>query len=138
MDAMVGRWQGQSNMMGVKMNDTVNISWVLNHQFLTIQLESKAANDTSNHYEGMGLFGVEPNNKVKAWWFDSWGVPAVSTGTGTTQNNKFFLKDGNQMFNEERTFEINGNELIMHAKGSMNMNGKTTPFEQAVVYKKQG
>lgn len=136
LDSMVGTWKGESDMMGEKMNDTIKISWSLNHQFLEMELHSKAANNPNNHYEGRGIFGIDQNGKVKAWWFDSWGAPAVATGEGDFQNNQLVINDSNPMFKEERSFQVTGNQMLMHAKGSMNMNGKETPFDQSVTYRR--
>ncbi|MBA2654808.1 MAG: hypothetical protein H0U71_07050 [Gammaproteobacteria bacterium] len=136
LESMVGTWQGQSNMMGTKMNDTIKIYWALNHQFLVTELKAVAVDNANNTYEGMGMYGIDKEGKVKIWWFDSWGAPTVTTGKGVTQNNELIINDSNSRFNEVRSFKVNGNEMTMHAKGSMNVNGKNEPFQQTVVYKK--
>jgi hypothetical protein len=137
LDSMVGTWQSESDMMGVKMKDTLNISWALNHQFLKTELSAQAIDNPNIRYDGLGLFGVDKNNHLKTWWFGNWGASSVSTGTGTTQNNQLVLKDGNAEFKQERTFRISANEMIMDVKGTMTKDGKEVPFEQHVVYKKQ-
>lgn len=135
-DAMVGHWTGESDMMGTKMQDELNIRWALNHQFLIMDLKST---DTKNNmtYEGMGVFGVDAKNKAKTWWFDSWGAETTSKGVGEFSENKLVLHDGNAMFKETRSFEIKGDQMTMHAKGSMTWQGKTTPFDVTTVYTKK-
>lgn len=133
-DSMVGTWKGVSNMRGTQMNEVLTISWSINHQFLMLKLMAQAADNPSNHYEGLGMFGFDNNGNVMTWWFDSWGAPAVSVGTGTTQNNQFVLNDSNSMFKEQRTFQINGNQMTVHGKGSMTLDGKVIPIDKTVTY----
>lgn len=138
-DAMVGTWSGESEMKGIKMKDTIEIRWALNHQFVIFDLKSEALDDPKHTYEGKGVFGIDEKGNAKTWWFDSWGALAVSTGTGKFVNdNKLELQDGNAKYKENRTFEIDSskNEMIMKAKGTMEMNGKKHSFEQNTVYKK--
>jgi hypothetical protein len=137
-NSMIGTWQGQSDMMGTKMNDTLNIQWSLNHQFITMQLAAQGIQQPQNTYEGMGIFGIDSKGAPKTWWFDSWGASAAATGTGKFSGNKLILADSNAMFNEIRTFDINGDKMIMTAKGTMMMDGKKTPFDQQVVYTRKG
>lgn len=135
-DTMVGTWEGESNMMGEKTKDTVKISWTLNHQFIMMELKSVGVNNPKIQYEGLGIFGLDQKAQAKTWWYDSWGADAISTGNGHFTNNSLVIKDGNTMFKEVRSFSVKGNEMTMSAKGSMKMNGKETPFNQTVVYKK--
>jgi hypothetical protein len=135
-DSMVGTWTGESDMMGVKMNDTLNISWSLNHQYLIVKLDAKNPSKPEQHYEGLGLFGQDPTGTIKSWWFDSWGAKSAATGSGKIQNNQLVINDGSPHFKEQRSFQVDGNQMTMHAKGNMIVDGKTTPFEQTVVYKK--
>jgi len=136
-DAMVGSWSGESEMMGSKKHDEVNIDWALNHQYIIMKLMATDVNQPNIKYEGMGVLGVSKNGKVKNWWFDSWGADAMSTGMGVFGDNKLTLIDGNSMFHEIRTFEIKGNEMTMHAKGTMVQNGKKMPFDVTTVYTKK-
>lgn len=136
LDGMVGSWKGESDMMGEKANDNVQISWTLDHQYLIMKLDSVSQKDPKKQYKGLGLIGLNKTGEVKIYWFDNWGAESVSTGTGKIEGNKLIFKDGNAMFKEQRSFTINGNQMQMQAKGTMNINGKDTPFEQAVTYKK--
>lgn len=133
---MVGTWSGESDMMGEKTKDTVKISWTLNHQFILLELKSQGINNSKLQYEGMGIFGVDEKGQAKTWWYDSWGASAIATGSGRFEGNSLVIKDSNGMFKEVRTFNVNGNEMSMTAKGSMKTNGKDQPFEQKVLYKK--
>jgi hypothetical protein len=136
-DAMVGTWQGKSNMNGKEMQELVKMHWALNHQFLVMEVKATGIDDPKMKYEGMGMFGIDAQGKAKTYWFDGWGVDHVSTGSGVFSDNKLDLTDGNANFKETRSFEINGRKMVMHAKGTMTWQGKETSFDQTTVYKKQ-
>lgn len=137
-DAMVGTWHGDANMMGKKMREKLDIRWGLDHQFLFVRLEATSIENPAIKYKGLGIFGIDSTGKAKTWWFDNWGASAVSTGEGSFDNNKLTLNDSNPMFQETRNFEINGNTMTMHAKGSMRWQGKDMPFDETTVFKKGG
>lgn len=136
-DAMVGTWQGDSDMMGKKMHEVMKARWGLNHQYLIVELKATGVDQPKMKYEGMGLFGVDSQGKAKTFWFDNWGADAASVGSGEFGDNKLEMKDSNAMLNETRTFEIKGKELIMHAKGTSKWQGKETTFDVTTVYKKK-
>jgi hypothetical protein len=136
-DAMVGTWEGDSNAMGKKMHDRIEIRWGLNHQFIILKLKAIDVKHPKMMYEGLGIFGVDAQNKAKTFWFDSWGADAVSSGSGTFSDNKLEISDSNAMFKETRTFEIKGEKIIMHAKGTTKWQGKETSFDITTVYKKK-
>jgi hypothetical protein len=136
-DAMCGQWAGESNMMGMKMKQDVNIRWDLDHQFIFMEVKAVGTTDPNMKFSGLGIFGVDKDGKAKLWWFDCWGASSVSTGDGTFEDNKLTMKDGNEMFSETRTFVTNGNEMTMSAKGTMKMGGQEMPYEESVVYKKK-
>jgi hypothetical protein len=136
-ESMCGEWTAESDMMGMKMKQDVNIHWDLDHQFIFMELKSVGITNPNVKYSGLGVFGVDKDGKAKSWWFDNWGASAVAFGSGTFEDNKLTVNDGNEMFSETRTFVINGNEMTMSAKGTMKMGGKDMPFEETSVYKKK-
>lgn len=136
-DAMVGDWQADTDMMGKKMHDKLKIHWDLNHQFIIMNLDATGIDNPQMKYEGLGVFGLDSKGNAKTWWFDSWGAETASVGKGTFSGNKLELSDSNEKFKETRSFEVKGNEMIMHAKGTISMGGKEMPFEQKTIYKKQ-
>lgn len=137
-DAMTGSWTGESDMMGMKMVQDVNIRWALNHQYIILDLTAAGKDNPQMKYNGMGIFGVDEKGNSKSWWFDDWGAAAMSPGSGTfVGDNKLDMTGGNAMFKEHRTFEITGNEMKMWAKGSMNVGGKDIPFEETTTFRKK-
>jgi hypothetical protein len=136
-EAMCGTWTGESEMMGMKMQQEVNIHWALDHQFIFMELKATSTDKPDIQYSGLGVFGVDKEGKSKGWWFDNWGASAMSSGEGTFEGNKLIFNDANEMFSETRTFEVNGDEMIMSAKGNYKMNGHEMPFEEKAVYKKK-
>jgi len=137
-DALCGEWTAESSsMMGMKMKEEVKIYWNLNHQYIFMELKAVGIDNPNVKYSGFGIFGLNKNGNAKAWWFDDWGASSIATGEGTFENDKLILKDGNDMFQETRTFEVKGNELTMSSKGTMNMGGKDMPFDESTVYKRK-
>lgn len=136
-DALVGTWQGTSEMMGKKMHEVMKARWALNHQYLILEVKGTSVDHPKMKYEGMGIFGIDKDGKAKTFWFDNWGADAAATGTGTFSDNKLELTDSNAKFKETRTLEVKGKELVMHAKGTSSWEGKETPFEVTTVYKKK-
>lgn len=136
-DGMVGTWTGTSDMMGTKMHDVLHVNWSLNHQFLIMKLMATNIQSPKSQYEGMGVFGIDAQGNAQSWWFDSWGANSVTTGTGTFTGNTFTLNDSNAMFKETRSFEVNGKEMVMHAKGTMTWEGKPSSFDTTTTYHKK-
>jgi len=136
-EAMCGQWTSESDMMGTKMKQDINIHWDLDHQFIFMELKAVGTTNPNIKYSGLGVFGVDYNGKAKVWWFDCWGASSVSTGDGAFEDNRLTVKNGNEMFSETRTFVMNGNEMTMSAKGTMKMSGKEMPYDETVVYKKK-
>jgi len=136
-EAMVGQWTGESDMMGTKMKQDVSIKWAINHQFIIMDVMVTGKDNPDMKYSGMGIYGVDEKGNVKSWWFDDWGASAMTTGSGTFGDNRVDMTDGNSMYKETRSIEVNGNQMTMHAKGSMTMNGKDMPFEENIIYTKQ-
>lgn len=136
-DGMTGDWTANSDMMGMKMKEEVNIKWALNHQYIIMSLTAVSVDNPNIKYSGMGVFGADAKGNVKGWWFDDWGASAMSTGSGTFGDNKFEITDGNEMFKETRSFEVSADQIIMKAKGTYNMNGKDVPFDESTIYSRK-
>lgn len=136
-DAMLGSWTSDDKMMGMAMHQEVNVRWALNHQYIIMDLTATGKDNPSIKYTGMGVFGADEKGGAKTWWFDDWGAAAMTSGLGTFSDNLLTITDGNSMFNETRTFDVKGSQLIMHAKGTMKANDKDIPFEEINTYSKK-
>jgi len=136
-EAMCGTWTGESDMMGMKMQQEVNIHWALDHQFIFMELKATSPDKPDVQYSGLGVFGVDKEGKSLGWWFDNWGASAMSSGEGTFEENKLIFNDRNEMFSETRIFEITPEGMTMSAKGTYKMGEKEMPFEEKTVYKKK-
>ena len=136
-EAMVGEWEGESDMMGMKMKQEVKIYWAIDHQYIFMEVKATSTDKPDVQYSGLGIFGVDKEGNSLGWWFDNWGAAAMSSGSGTFEENKLIFTDGNDMFSETRTFEINGSDMTMSAKGTMKMGSQEMPFEEKTVYKKK-
>ena len=136
-ESMIGTWTSDDKMMGMPMHQEANIHWALDHQYIFMEVTAIQKDNPAVKYSGLGIFGIDEKGNCKSWWFDNWGAAAMSTGSGTFSDNMLTMTDGNALYNESRNFTINGNQLIMHAKGTMNMNGKDVPFEEIMTYAKK-
>lgn len=137
-DAMVGTWVAKDvEGMGKKMNDVMKVSWVLNHQFIMIDLTGTDTKNPKFKYKAIGFSGIDENGKAKTVWLDIWGAKGISTGSGEFGENSLTLTDSSPFFKETRTIEIKGKEMLMHAKGTKTIDGKEIPFDITAVYKKK-
>jgi hypothetical protein len=136
-DAMCGEWTGESEMMGNKMKNEVKTYWDLNHQFIFMELTSTGIDNPSITYRGLGIYGVDKNNKAVLWWFDDWGAEGVATGTGTFEENKLSTSSSNPMYKENRIFEIKGEEILMTADMTMNMGGQEINMKETITFKRK-
>ncbi len=132
LDAMIGTWTGESEMMESKYKETMKFYWNLNHQFVFMQLESVGKDNPSLNYHGLAIVGVNPDGTAKVWWFDDWGTMGTGSGTGTFGDMKMTSNTSNEMYKDTHTFEVIDDELtvtwesIMTTGGSdQKMNGKT-------------
>ncbi len=136
-DAMVGEWTADAMMMGMPFIENMKIVWDLNHQFLVMDLMATNKTNTNMTYQGKGMYGIDDKGNAKVWWFDTWGAPNVSTGTGFFDGNVLTLTDGNDMFKETRTFSVDGNQMTMNSKGTMVTSGKDVPFDETTIFNKK-
>ncbi|MBK8982693.1 MAG: hypothetical protein IPM38_10335 [Ignavibacteria bacterium] len=133
---MTGNWTAESDMMGIPMVQDLKIYWDINHQFLILDLRSTGKEDVTKAYQGKGIFGVDQMGNAKTWWFDSWGADNISIGSGAFSDNKVTINNSNSMMTETRSFLVAGNEMIMNAKGTMNMSGKEIPYDETIIFRR--
>lgn len=136
-DAMCGKWEGESEMMGMKMKQNLNIYWALDHQYIFMELKSTGIDKPEIQYSGLGIFGVDKDGNAKTWWFDNWGAESMASGSGTFGENKVTMTSSNPMYKDTRTFEIKGSEMIMNAASTMNMGGQEMTMNESTTYKKK-
>lgn len=136
-NAMVGEWEGVNDMMGMKMNDHAKFYWALNKQFLIMEVLSVGVDKPDTKYSGLAIFGVDKDGKIKSWWFDDWGSEFMMPGTGTLSDTKMTVISVNSMMKDDRTYEVNGNEMTMTATDTWTENGKEMKMDSKSVYKKK-
>lgn len=136
-DAMCGEWEGESEMMGMKMKQELNIYWALDHQFIYMELKSISTDKPEISYTGLGIFGVDKDGNAKTWWFDNWGAESMASGSGTFAENKVTMSSSNPMYKDTRTFEIKGTEMIMNATSTMTMGGQEMTMNESTTFKKK-
>ncbi|MEO8665572.1 MAG: hypothetical protein ABI462_08740 [Ignavibacteria bacterium] len=136
-DTMVGEWTADAVMMGMPFIDNLKIVWDLNHQFIVLDLMATGKANTSMTYQGKGIYGVDDKGNSKDWWFDTWGASMVSTGTGFFDGDVLTITEGNDMYKASRTFTVDGNQMTMHAKGTMVTSGKDEAFDETTIFMKK-
>jgi hypothetical protein len=71
-EAMCGEWISESDMMGTKMKQDINIHWDLDHQFIFMELKAVGTTNPNVKYSGLRSFRCgDYNGKAKVWWFDN-------------------------------------------------------------------
>jgi hypothetical protein len=137
-DAMIGQWEGTNQMMGMMFNQKAKVYWILNKQFLAMEVENISVDKPDMKYSGIGYFSVDKDGKVKSWWFDDWGAEMTMSGAGIISDMKFTsVSSGPMNMKDDRAFEVKGDELIMTATSTWNENGKEQKSEGREVFKKK-
>jgi len=84
LDKMVGEWRLSGKFEGQPMNHSVEMRWVLNHQFIEIhEKDLNAPKGDAVAYEAMVYVGYEPSEKrYVAHWLDVFGEGSPTLGYG--------------------------------------------------------
>lgn len=124
--SMVGKWTGQSDMGGMKMNEELNCYMQHNGQFLVMEVAAKSL-DGQTTFEGHAMYGINEQGNPMVWWFDTWGASAVMTGTGAfAGNNMVSITSTNSTMTDDRTIIIKGDEMTIDWKGTYKDDKGTT------------
>jgi hypothetical protein len=140
LEAMTGEWTGVSESMGTKWIESMKIEWMLNHQFIKMQITMYAEGKPEMQYSGTGIYGVGTKGECLGWWFDDWGASNVSTGTGEFDYDKMSLHmlSKNSMYSDDRNIYFDGGKMIMKAVSIMKMpDGSETKMEEKTEYTKK-
>jgi hypothetical protein len=140
LEAMTGEWTGVGESMGMKWDYTLKIEWMLNHQFIKMQIITFAESKPEMKYSGTGIYGVGSKGECLGWWFDDWGATAVATGTGEFDFDKMSMHmiSKNPMYTDDRTIYFESEKMIMKAVSTMKMpDGKETKMEEKTEYTKK-
>jgi hypothetical protein len=96
-----GRWELTRTMRGQESKSGVDCDWVLEHQFLRVQMKDRA---TPPRYEAHVYIGwSNANQRYVIQWMDVWGghysLRGEGTRTGDTIEFRFPDPDGSAFFN---------------------------------------
>ncbi|MEO8666717.1 MAG: hypothetical protein ABI462_14585 [Ignavibacteria bacterium] len=137
LDSMVGEWVADSEMMGMPFIQNVKIYWGLNHQFLIVETQATAKDNTSISFERKDIIGIDDKGNAKTWKFDSWGAGSVSTGTGFFDGDVVTITEGNDVFKQTTVATVNGNEMVINAKGSIVTSGKDIGYDNSTTFRRK-
>ena len=117
LEAMVGEWTGVGDMMGMKWNETLKMEWILNHQFVKLEMKMVAEGKPEMKYTSMCIYGVGMKGECLGWWFDEWGAVGVINGIGEFDYDKMSMHmvSKNQMYTDDRTIYFEGAKMLMKA-----------------------
>jgi len=140
LEAMTGEWTGVGESMGMKWDYTLKIEWMLNHQFIKMQIITSAQGKPEMKYSGIGIYGVGTKGECLGWWFDDWGAAAVATDTGEFDYDKMSMHmvSKNSMYTDDRTIYFDGGKMLMNAVSIMkDPSGKEIKMEEKTEYTKK-
>ncbi len=138
LDAMVGEWAGESDMMGMKFNEEAKIYWNMNHQYIFMETKDVAKDNPKMAYGGFLIIGFDKGGNAKTWWFDDWGADMMATDTCTFGDMKLTMNSTNPMYKDDRSFEMKDGNMVCSWTSSMqDKNGKEQKMTGTTVYKKK-
>jgi len=138
LDAMVGDWVGESDMMGMKFNDEIKNYWSMNHQYIIMDVNQVMKDNPQMKFSGMGILGIDKDGNPVMWWFDDWGAPAMMTGTGNFDGMKCHMMSTNAMGKDDRVISFKNGDMVMTWNSSMiGKDGKEMKMNGETVYKKK-
>src|SRR5262245_52335136 len=71
LDSLVGKWQLTRTIRGTQVHNTVEVEWVLNHQFLRVHMKDTAV---PSQYEAMVFIGYDnASERYVPHWIDVFG-----------------------------------------------------------------
>ena len=122
-----GRWDLVREVRGEVVRNTLEASWVLNHQFLQVHMLDTAKPPA---YEALVLIGFDARTQeYVAHWTDSWGGEFAAVGRGRRQGDavefRFEYPDG-PFFNTFRWDATNGSWTFVG--GNVDRDGRRVPF----------
>jgi hypothetical protein len=106
LEESIGNWiSDEYEMMGMKWNEEMNVSWALNKQFIVVN--SKSVSDKGMVYESVGYMTLDSDNNVKVYFFDNWGYEGISEFNGKMTGNVCTMEGGNKWMKSKgkMTFE---------------------------------
>lgn len=89
LENLVGTWKLDRKMGSRNAKNSVEVQWVLNHQFLQIHMKDV---NTPAQYEALFTVGFNAEEKrYVAYWLDSFGGKYSEKGYGTRESNSIMF-----------------------------------------------
>lgn len=133
LNRFIGSWQGKGNLLGEKAEFEMKWEWVLDHQFLKLEMRSTRSNDDGNptSFTGHGYYHFT-GNTFTGTWLDSRGISFPLKGT--VDDHSLISEWGSEDLEQGRT------EYTLHRNGSLQVddyvlrNEAFTLFSHSIYY----
>lgn len=133
----IGDWVSEEyEMMGMKWNEEMNVSWALGKQFLVITSQSKS--DKGMSYESVGYMTMDKDKNTKLIFFDNWGYEGISEFTGKLEGNIATMEGGNKWMQSKGKMTIDAGVMTNEMSFTMpGPDGNEVTQDMKVIYKKK-
>ena len=135
--SIAGTWISEPyEIMGVKWVDEAEFKWILNNQFLEMEVITKG--DNGFNFKSFGILSVDEDGNYKSWGFDEWGPISVSYSEGKVEGNKIKSTGGSQFMKSSTEIVIDGNVTTEVFNYTVkDEQGKETPATLNLIYHKK-
>ena len=117
LDSLAGRWNVTRDIRGKQEKNTLDVEWVLLHQFLQLHMKDLA---TPPKYEAIVLIGYDPDaRRYVIHWCDAWGGKYALTGHGSRSGDsiEFVFDDAESPFYNTFSRDPNGRWTFLMENG---------------------
>ena len=135
--SIVGNWTSEPyEFMGVKWVDEAEFKWILNNQFLEMDVVTTGDNGLS--FKSMGILSVDKEGNYKSWGFDEWGAMDIAYSEGKVEGNKIKSTGGSQLWKGSTEIAVDGNITTEVMNYTMkDEQGKETSSTMKLIYHKK-
>ena len=97
-EKLAGKWQSSYELNGERYNETVDLKWFLNHNFLGIDIrgENKENDSKSLERKALEMYTLSSEGKLAGWSIDIKGYSHMMSLTGTFDDSTVTLTGTNE------------------------------------------
>lgn len=125
LETIVGEWEGEYTLAGLKFVSDAEVKWVYNHQFL--QGRNRLVGPIGICESEETWQPTKEKGIYKLWWFDAWGNAGVADGRSTETG--FVIHGGDPLIGTYRNTVIRkDDELLFNLESGPDENGDYKPL----------